>query len=228
MPLGTIVGGIMGGNAAAQTQRKLDEIVAMPGVDVSGAYADNLAAIESNRAAAQTGATRTNTFNQQELNRMLEGSIPGYGKMQSSRASAANDLLAGSIPADVARAVRAGSVSHAMEGGYGGSAAGRNLVARDLGLTSLDLIGRGNDMASGIIGSTPMARLSGVNDQLNMTGKDMVALRSGERTQKMGAMKDRAIAPGKTAAIGMALQQEDAQMMSLASSIGGAAAGAAM
>lgn len=228
MPLGTIAGGIMGGNAAAQTQRKLDEIVAMPGVDVGAAYGDNLRAIESNRAAAETGANRTNTFNQSELNRMLEGSIPGFGSIQSRRSAAANDMLAGSIPPDVARAIRAAGTAKSMEGGYGGSAAGRNLVARDLGLTSLDLIGRGNEMASSIIGSTPMARLSGVNDQLNMTGKDMVALRSGERAQKMGAMKDRAIAPGKTAAIGMALQQADAQMMSLASSMGGAAAGGAM
>lgn len=226
--IGTIVGGILGGNAAAQTQRKLDEIIRTPGVDVSGAYADNLAAIESNRAAAQGGASQTNTFNQAELARMLEQSIPGYGKIQSTRSAAAGDMLSGAIPPDVARAIRSASLSKATEGGYGGSVAGRNLTARDLGLTSLDLIGRGNEMASGIIGSTPMARLTGPMDQLNMTGKDLVGLRSGERTQKMAAMRDRAVAPGKTAVAGMAMQQADAQMMNMLSSLGGSAAGAAM
>lgn len=228
MPLGTIIGGIMGGNAAAQTQRKLDEIIRTPGVDVGAAYGEALGAIDANQAGAQRTATATNRFSQSELNRVLNESIPGYSQMQARRSGAANSLLAGEIPDDVARSVINSSVSRSLEGGYGGSPAGRNLVARDLGLTSLDLIGRGNDMANGIIGSTPLAQLVGTGDILNLRGSDLVGLRSGERTQKMAAMRDRAIAPGKTAVIGNALAQEDAQMMSLASSIGGAAAGSAL
>lgn len=228
MPLGTIVGGIMAGNAAAQTQRKLDEIIQTPGVDVGAAYGEALGAIDKNQAAAQKTASATNTFSQGELDRILNQSIPGYSELQSKRAGAASSMLSGDLPPDVARAVRASSASRALEGGYGGSPAGRNLEARDLGLTSLDLIGRGNDMTSGIIGSTPLAKLVGTSDLLNLRGGDVAGLRSGERTQKMAAMRDRAIAPGKTAVFGNALAQEDAQMMSLASSLGGAAAGGAI
>ena len=46
MPIGTLVGGIMAGNAAAQAQRKLDEIIKEPGVDVGAAYGDTLKAID--------------------------------------------------------------------------------------------------------------------------------------------------------------------------------------
>lgn len=226
MPIGTIVGGIMGGNAAAQAQRKLDEIIKEPGLDVGASYGDTLKSIDANQAGAQQTATATNKYNQSELDRMLNESIPGWSDIQAKRAGAASSFLSGSLPPDVEAAVRRGSVGRALEGGYGGSPAGRNLEARDLGLTSLDLINRGAGLTSDIVGSTPMARMIGSNDLLNLSGKDIAGLRSGERTQKLSAMRDRAIAPGKTAVFGQALAQEDAQMMQLAGSLGGAAAGA--
>lgn len=228
MPIGTIVGGIMGGNAAAMTQRKLDEIIKEPGVDVGAAYGDTLKAIDANQAAAQKTATATNQYNQSELDRMLNESIPGWSDIQAKRAGAASSFLSGSLPPDVEAAVRRGSVGRALEGGYGGSPAARNLEARDLGLTSLDMINRGAGLTSDIVGSTPMARMVGSNDLLNLSGKDVTGLRSNERNQKLQAMKDRAIAPGKTAVTGMALQQADAQVMELAGSLGGAAAAGGM
>lgn len=225
MPIGTIVGGIMGGNAAAQTQRKLDEIIKEPGVDVGAAYGDTLKAIDANQAGAERTATATNKYNQSEMDRLLNQSIPGWSDIQAKRAGAASSFLSGSLPPDVEAAVRRSSAARALEGGYGGSPAARNLEARDLGLTSLDLINRGAGLTSDIVGSTPMARMIGSNDLLNLSGKDVTGLRSGERTQKLAAMKDRAIAPGKTAVGGMALQQADAQIMGLLGSLGGNAAG---
>lgn len=208
-------------NAAAQAQRKLDEIIREPGVDIGSAYGQALGAIDSNQAAAEKTARRTNTFSQGELDRILNQSIPGYSELQSKRAGAASSMLSGDLPPDVARAVRASSASRALEGGYGGSPAGRNLEARDLGLTSLDLIGRGNDMTSGIIGSTPLAKMVGTSDLLNLRGGDVASLRSKERTEKLQAMLNRAVAPGKTAVWGMGLQQQGKSMSESGAAGGG-------
>ena len=222
------VGGLMqlGGtwlsaNAAAQAQRKLDEIIKEPGVDVGSAYGDTLRAIDANQAGAERTATATNKYNQSEMDRLLNESIPGWSELQAKRSSAANSFLSGSLPPDVEAAVRRGSVGRAIEGGYGGSPAGRNLEARDLGLTSLDLINRGAGLTSDIVGSTPMARMMGSNDILNVSGKDLVGVRSKERSEKLQAMLNRAIAPGKTAVWGMGLQQQGKSMSESGAAGGG-------
>ena len=72
----------------------------------------------------------------------------------------ANSLLQGEMPADVLAAVRRGSAEQAvaglgMSGETSGGTASRNLQARDLGLTSLDLIAMGGtlgEQASGVYG----------------------------------------------------------------------------
>jgi len=67
----------------------------------------------------------------------LRGNIGQQGRNTSS-------FLRGEIPADVQALVKNNAAETSLFGGFNGSQMGRNLVARDLGLTSLDLIGRGN------------------------------------------------------------------------------------
>lgn len=219
------IGTLMGANAARMTQRKLDEIVRMPELDVGGAYGQAIGAIRGNQAGAEEVTSRTNRYNQQQLNETLEGGIPGFSEMQRRRTRQATELLGGGVPEDVQRALYRSSAGKALSGGYAGSQAGRNLTARDLGRTSLDMINQGQRMSEGILSSTPLARVQGSNELLNMSGADMARLRSGERTERMSAMRDRAIAPGATAVGGMGLQQMGKSLMELAGSLGGAAAG---
>ena len=222
------VGTLMGANAAKMAQKKLDEIIRMPELDVGNSYGQAIGAINANQSGAEGAASRTNRFNQGQVNDVLEQGIPGFSEMQRRRVKQATDLLGGGVPEDVQKQVFRSSAGRALSGGFSGSPAGRNLTARDFGRTSLDMIERGNQMTGSILASTPLARTQGSNDILNLSGGDMTKLRSHERTEKMSAMRDRAVAPGATAVGGQGLQQMGKSLMELAGSLGGAAMGGAM
>lgn len=108
-------------------------------------------AIQGNAASLQDSqslAKRVNTFNQGEIQRMLELAMPGYAKLRDKGTAAITDFMSGEIPQDVSNAVRTNAASRALYGGFGGTGASRNLTARDLGLTSLDLMTKGLDSAT--------------------------------------------------------------------------------
>lgn len=99
-------------------------------------------AVQSNLGVlpeAQGLVSKTNLFNIDQINKMLAQAIPGYQDIQSSIASNIASEAKGQLPEDVATMQWGKSASRALGGGIGGTEAGRNLVARDLGLTSLDL-----------------------------------------------------------------------------------------
>jgi len=52
--------------------------------------------------------------------------------------------LRGEVPSDVAQQIQRNTAEQSIFGGYGGSGMSRNLTSRDLGLTSLDMMQRGN------------------------------------------------------------------------------------
>ncbi len=87
----------------------------------------------------------TNTFNQDQLNKMLASAVPGYQNMLSGIGSKIGSMLNGEIPQDVTDQIGRSAAFQSLSGGYGGSGMARNLVARDLGMTSLDLINKGID-----------------------------------------------------------------------------------
>lgn len=79
--------------------------------------------------------------------------LPGYSDILAKGAAGTSKLLdvasgflSGVLPADVQSAVQRGSAYGALQGGFAGSGMARNLTARDLGLTSLDLMQRGAQM----------------------------------------------------------------------------------
>lgn len=181
-----VLGSVLGGNAASRKKRQLDQLAETPGVDVSAATGDALAGREANFERASNIARQQNTFDQQEMERMLEESIPGYKGIQATRAGNAASFLKGDIPDDVRAQVFRRGAAKAVGGGYGGSDASRNLTARDLGLTSLDLMDRGQRYSQSIIGGTPMARLSTASELSGVNPGDVLGLRSKERTEKLG------------------------------------------
>lgn len=93
-------------------------------------------------------ASGVNTFNQAELNRMMESAVPGYRNMLTGIGDKISGFLKGEIPSDVADQIGRSAAFRALSGGFGGSGMARNLVARDLGLTSLQLIEKGIDAGS--------------------------------------------------------------------------------
>lgn len=93
-------------------------------------------------------ASTTNMFNQEQLNQMLESAAPGFRDIVSRSGSRISELLSGEIPKDVSDQIGRNAAYQSLSGGFGGSGMARNLVARDLGLTSLDIIGKGLDTGS--------------------------------------------------------------------------------
>jgi hypothetical protein len=101
----------------------------------------------SNNASALPSAEKlagdTNLFSQEQITQMLKSVMPNLGSMEASASANIGDELSGKIPTDVSQAVQTSDAASALAGGYGGTGMGRNLVARDLGLTSLNLTQQG-------------------------------------------------------------------------------------
>ncbi len=107
---------------------------------------------EQNRAiggnvAAFAGASRlggmVNTFNQGQLLTMLRAAIPGYDDIMNKGSGLVQSYLRGEVPKDVQDQIGRNAAERSLSGGYGGSGMARNLEARDLGLTSLQLTQEG-------------------------------------------------------------------------------------
>lgn len=116
------------------------------------AQAQQRKAIAGNAAAlpaAMALGSSVNAFTQAELDKMWNTSFGGYyDKIRSQIGKNTTDMISGRIPTDVQNAIQSNAAVRSLYGGYGGSGLGRNLVARDLGLTSLDLMTRGVDSAT--------------------------------------------------------------------------------
>jgi len=113
---------------------------------LKGGVAANVASVPDLQALA----TSTNIFNQAEITRMLESTTPGLLAGMRSATGIAASLARGEIPEDVSRAVLSATAARALGGGFAGSGLGRNLTARDLGLTSLNLSGEGQQRLMGL------------------------------------------------------------------------------
>jgi hypothetical protein len=108
-------------------------------VEQQKALAANLAAIPQ----AEQIAGRVNLFNQQQLDQMLENVIPNYKALTTDISQNISQMAAGQVPTDVQGQIQRSAAARALGGGYAGTEAQKNLVARDLGLTSLDLTQKG-------------------------------------------------------------------------------------
>lgn len=80
---------------------------------------------------------------QSQILSMFERALPGYGQMLQKQMQTTGSMLKGQIPKDVSEMVARSAAVRALSGGYGGAGMHRNLLARDLGLTSLGLMQQG-------------------------------------------------------------------------------------
>ncbi len=134
---GDLVTGALGGFGSKPNVPRWNDINL--GVEQGKAIDSNTAALTGSEALVSSA----NAFSQDQIRKMLEGAIPGFSNIVGNVSSDIESLLKGEIPQDVASAVQSNAAGRALEGGYGGSGASRSLVARDLGLTSLDLTQKG-------------------------------------------------------------------------------------
>lgn len=86
----------------------------------------------------------------EQMNQLLPGFSDTLKQGQSTTQQMLADaapLLQGEIPQDVKDQIQRSDAYQALSGGYAGSGMAHSLTARDLGLTSLDLMGRGASLA---------------------------------------------------------------------------------
>ncbi len=103
-------------------------------------------AIDANLAAlpgAEQLVSRSNAFSQDQISKMLQNVIPNYSALTSKSGSNIEAMLRGEIPSDVKDQIQTSDAARALSGGYSGSGMHGDLVARDLGLTSLHLTQQG-------------------------------------------------------------------------------------
>lgn len=84
-------------------------------------------------------AAMTNQFNQEQLLQMLRTAIPDYDNIMQQGSSLVQSYMKGELPEDVRNQIGRTAAERSLAGGYAGSGMARNLEARDLGLTSLQL-----------------------------------------------------------------------------------------
>ena len=98
-----------------------------------------IAANQQNLPAAETLTSEANQFSRDEITKMLNQIVPGFSGMQGDISKNIEAELTGQIPDDVRDAIARSDAATSLTGGTGGTEFSRNLVARDLGLTSLQL-----------------------------------------------------------------------------------------
>ena len=186
--MGLIAGGIVlgaTGAAVAANQASKDRAGArgaanMPGLDIG------LSVEEAGQLAPKTREleSQRNAFNREQLLESLGIQIPGYQKGQLQRTQNAMSLLRGELPPDLASQIQRNTASKSLTGGYAGTQAARNLTARDLGRTSMDLQQAGAQQFSNIIGTTPLSALA----NYEFTPQMIANLRAEERAKKQAAL----------------------------------------
>jgi hypothetical protein len=112
-------------------------------LDLGQEAGKSIAANQANLPAAQNLVNQANLFSRDQITQMLQSTIPGYQGMADQSSKLIASELAGKIPDDVSGAVQDSAAARSLGSGTAGSGFSKNLVARDLGLTSLDLTQRG-------------------------------------------------------------------------------------
>jgi hypothetical protein len=177
--------------------------------------------------------SKVNTFNAQEIERMLRISNPEFAGIESKYLSSLGSQLRGELPKDVEDLIKRKTAESAVSGGFTGSGVHRNLSARDIGLTSLQLTQNAMDSAS-----TWMAR---ARDQANRNVYDVTSMFVSPQQQfqanwmnaenrfnrDLMANKISAAPDPKRAAIGQWMQTTGSQLigMSMGGGMGGMGGG---
>lgn len=115
------------------------ELPDLPAIDLGEEQRKSIRGNISALPEAQTLAERVNLFNQDQLLKSLRTVIPGFDDITSGVSENIISGLRGELPQDVQDFITNRSAAQAIEGGFAGSNMARNLEARDLGLTSLQL-----------------------------------------------------------------------------------------
>lgn len=194
--IGSLAGGAMSASSASASRRQARDAANLPGIDIGSVMGES----SLNAPRAREMEAQRNAISRDQLLESLGIQIPGYQQGQAQRTLNAMSLLRGELPPDVAAQIQRKAAGQAVQGGYAGSAAGRNLVARDIGRSSLDMSNLGAQQFANILGTTPMAPLA----NYEFTPQQIASLRGGERGAQQQALLGVAGMPSATGVAGQA------------------------
>lgn len=184
-------------SSASAARRQARDAANLPGMSIGQALGES----SQNAPRAREMEAERNAFNRAQLLESLGIQIPGYQEGQAQRTQNALALLRGELPPDVAAQIQRRAAGQALEKGFAGSAAGRNLVLRDLGRGSYDAARLGEQQFANILGTTPLAPLA----NYEFTPQQIAALRGGERSAQQQALLGVAGMPSATGLAGQGL-----------------------
>lgn len=144
--VGSSVTGLVGAFNSGVTGKK-PKVPAFRPIDSTVEQGRAIAGNITNFEDARKLVEMTNNLNSEQLTTMLRKAIPGYDSIVAKASQNVSSLLSGEIPADVQAKINRTAAGRALAGGFGGSGLARNLEARDLGLTSLNLTTQGQASA---------------------------------------------------------------------------------
>ena len=197
---GVVTAGVgmgLSASSASSARKQARQAAETPGLNFSSVIG------EAEQLAPRTRELegQRNAFSRAQLLESLGIQIPGYQEGQTQRTQNAMALLRGELPPDVMAQVQRQSAAKSLTGGYAGSQAARNLTARDLGRTSLDLQQLGGQQFANILGTTPLAQMA----NYEFSPADIARLRESERISRMNALAGVASMPSATGAVGQGL-----------------------
>lgn len=129
---GQILGSVLG-------KQKAPQQASYTPVDPAAVQKQTIAGNLQNMAGAQDLASQTNSFNQNEANRLLESAMPGFGATQKRLMTQINEDLnsQNTLPADVQQQIARYAAEKGVTRGTGGNFNGFNLV-KDFGFNLMD------------------------------------------------------------------------------------------
>ena len=190
------IGAGLSASSASASRRQARDAANLPGIDIGSVMGES----SLNAPRAREMEAERNAISRDQLLESLGIQIPGYQQGQAQRTLNAMSLLRGELPPDVAAQIQRKAAGQAVQGGYAGSAAGRNLVLRDLGRGSYEAANQGAQQFANILGTTPMAPLA----NYEFTPQQIAALRGGERGGQQQALLSAAGMPSGTGVAGQA------------------------
>jgi hypothetical protein len=114
----------------------------VPALEELSLSEEQLKAIEAN-LAAEPEARRLSDLTADQIESLMRRTTPNFDSLTTGISGTIEDFSRGRIPKDVSELVMRSDAAKALAGGFAGTGMHAALTARDLGLTSLDLIGKG-------------------------------------------------------------------------------------
>lgn len=221
-----MAGTVMSADEQARVAKIMRNLPLFQTVDASQVTGDTMADLNRYMPELQAAEASKNQFNIEQLQNMYASMVPEYAKYREAIGRNLGDLAMGKIPKDVADRVQNMAASRAVAGGYAGSGLHRNLVARDLGLTSMDVMSQGlSSLESWMsMGKAQTADYSGMfmtaNDRANLELQNAINLYQSQINRAMGKAT-----PGYMAYMGNAMREQGGSMMGQGSGMMGGMGG---